>query len=114
VALITDFPFTKNSYSEINAVGVLLQDCFGVKPHNTVPYDYLHLCGTEKSPVLYVEHCLPMSVAVYAQYNDLLFTSGQWRLGISVLLAFTVFLLLIAENMPKTSESVPLLGLYRY
>ena len=31
-------------------------------------------------------------------------------LGITVLLSFTVFLLLVAENVPKTSECVPLLG----
>ena len=31
-------------------------------------------------------------------------------LGITVLLAFSVFMLLIAENMPATSEYVPLIG----
>ena len=31
-------------------------------------------------------------------------------LGITVLLSFSVFLLLVAENVPKTSEFVPLLG----
>ena len=31
-------------------------------------------------------------------------------LGITVLLAFSVFMLLIAENMPATSEFVPLIG----
>jgi len=31
-------------------------------------------------------------------------------LGITVLLAFSVFMLLVAESMPKTSESVPLIG----
>ncbi|ELU10286.1 hypothetical protein CAPTEDRAFT_201263 [Capitella teleta] len=33
-------------------------------------------------------------------------------LGLTVLLAFSVFMLLIAENMPATSEFVPLIGLY--
>ncbi|XP_052098173.1 neuronal acetylcholine receptor subunit alpha-2-like [Mytilus californianus] len=33
-------------------------------------------------------------------------------LGITVLLAFSVFMLLIAENMPATSEFVPLIGIY--
>ena len=33
-------------------------------------------------------------------------------LGITVLLSFSVFLLLVAENVPKTSEFVPLLGKY--
>lgn len=31
-------------------------------------------------------------------------------LGITVLLAFSVFMLAIAEKMPETSESVPLIG----
>ena len=31
-------------------------------------------------------------------------------LGITVLLSFSVFLLLIAENVPKTSDCVPLIG----
>lgn len=34
-------------------------------------------------------------------------------LGITVLLAFSVFMLLIAENMPATSEFVPLIGRLR-
>jgi len=33
-------------------------------------------------------------------------------LGITVLLAFSVFMLMIAENMPATSEFVPLMGTY--
>jgi nicotinic acetylcholine receptor len=33
-------------------------------------------------------------------------------LGITVLLAFSVFMLLIAESIPATSEYVPLVGMY--
>lgn len=33
-------------------------------------------------------------------------------LGLTVLLAFSVFMLLIAENMPPTSEYIPLIGVY--
>ena len=33
-------------------------------------------------------------------------------MGITVLLAFSVFMLLIAENIPATSEMVPLIGIY--
>ncbi|GFR71199.1 neuronal acetylcholine receptor subunit alpha-10, partial [Elysia marginata] len=32
-------------------------------------------------------------------------------LGLTVLLAFSVFMLLVAENMPPTSEYIPLIGL---
>ena len=32
-------------------------------------------------------------------------------LGLTVLLAFSVFMLLIAETMPATSEFVPLIGM---
>ena len=35
-------------------------------------------------------------------------------LGITVLLAFSVFMLLIAESMPATSEFVPLIGKYHH
>ncbi len=34
-------------------------------------------------------------------------------LGISVLLAFTVFLLMVAENVPRTSLHVPIMGEYQ-
>ncbi len=33
-------------------------------------------------------------------------------LGISILLSFSVFMLTLSENMPKTSESLPLFGMY--
>lgn len=40
-------------------------------------------------------------------------TSGEKvSLGLSVFLAFSMFMLLIAEEVPATSESVPLIGIY--
>ncbi|VDK53375.1 unnamed protein product [Gongylonema pulchrum] len=33
-------------------------------------------------------------------------------MGITVLLAFSVFVLAIAEKMPETSDSMPLIGIY--
>lgn len=35
-------------------------------------------------------------------------------LGITVLLSFSVFLLRIAENVPKTSDCIPLIGKQRF
>ena len=35
-------------------------------------------------------------------------------LGITVLLAFSVFMLAVAENLPETSEFVPLISKYKY
>jgi len=34
----------------------------------------------------------------------------QVTLGITVLLSYSVFMLLVAENMPPTSEFIPLIG----
>ena len=40
-------------------------------------------------------------------------TSGEKiTLGLSVFLAFSMFMLLIAEEVPATSEAVPLIGMY--
>uniref|UniRef100_A0A1I8JSE8 Neur_chan_LBD domain-containing protein n=1 Tax=Macrostomum lignano TaxID=282301 RepID=A0A1I8JSE8_9PLAT len=62
-----------------------------VYPISPVPYPDIkfHIAH----PVLPVQHHLPLPVA-------------------HVLLAFSVFMLLIAENMPATSEFVPLIGIY--
>ena len=35
-------------------------------------------------------------------------------LGLTVLLAFSVFMLLVAESMPATSSFVPLIGMFRF
>ena len=40
-------------------------------------------------------------------------TSGEKiTLGLSVFLAFSMFMLLIAEEVPATSEAVPLIGMF--
>lgn len=40
-------------------------------------------------------------------------TSGEKiTLGLSVFLAFSMFMLLIAEEVPATSEAVPLIGIF--
>ncbi|XP_064652958.1 neuronal acetylcholine receptor subunit alpha-7-like isoform X5 [Lineus longissimus] len=39
--------------------------------------------------------------------------NGEWDLrGVTILLSLTVFLLLVAETMPPTSDAVPLIGMY--
>lgn len=35
-------------------------------------------------------------------------------LGVTVLLAFSVFMLAIAEKLPETSDSIPLIGRYHF
>jgi len=54
---------------------------------------------------------------------SMLTLSGFWMrpdsgekvtLGLTVLLAFSVFMLLVAENMPATSSFVPLIGTFLY
>ena len=46
----------------------------------------------------------------YFGYNFLIFPGEKIGMGITILLAFSVFQLLIASEIPKTSESTPMLG----
>lgn len=50
---------------------------------------------------------LYISVVVFLNLSFLIFLSCP---GITVLLSLTVFMLLVAEIMPATSDSVPLIG----
>ena len=34
----------------------------------------------------------------------------EWTLSITVLLSYSVFMLLVAESLPPTSDAVPLIG----
>lgn len=50
-----------------------------------------------------------------SEFTSALVDSGEKiALGITVLLAFSVFVLAIAEKMPETSDSMPLIGRYKY
>ena len=54
--------------------------------------------------------CMMMStltVLVFCLRPD---SGEKIALGVTVLLAFSVFMLAIAEKMPETSESIPLIG----
>ncbi len=42
--------------------------------------------------------------------ESITYTGEKISLGLSVFLAFSMFMLLIAEEVPATSESVPLIG----
>ena len=56
--------------------------------------------------------CMMMStltVLVFCMPPD---SGEKIALGVTVILAFSVFMLAIAERMPETSESIPLIGNY--
>uniref|UniRef100_A0A915PPN4 Uncharacterized protein n=1 Tax=Setaria digitata TaxID=48799 RepID=A0A915PPN4_9BILA len=56
--------------------------------------------------------CLMMSVLTLLVFVLPPDSSEKIALGITVLLAFSVFVLAIAEKMPETSDSMPLIGIY--
>ncbi|GIX82469.1 neuronal acetylcholine receptor subunit alpha-10 [Caerostris darwini] len=56
--------------------------------------------------------CMMMSVLTLLVFCLPPDSGEKIALGVTVLLAFSVFMLAIAEKMPETSESIPLLGKY--
>lgn len=56
--------------------------------------------------------CLMMSVLTLLVFLLPPDSGEKIALGITVLLAFSVFVLAIAEKMPETSDSMPLIGIY--
>lgn len=54
--------------------------------------------------------CLMLSVLIMIGFCLPPDAGEKISLGISVLLAFTVFLLMIADNIPRTSLAIPLMG----
>ena len=61
-----------------------------------------------------VAPCLLMSILALLVFYLPPDSGEKVSLGITVLLSFSVFLLLIAENVPKTSDYVPLIGEYKF
>ena len=72
--------------------------------------------------IIYYRHCIfrynivfpcmmmsTLTVLVFCLPPD---SGEKIALGVTVLLAFSVFMLAIAEKMPETSESIPLIGKY--
>ena len=58
--------------------------------------------------------CLLLSVLVMVGFCLPPDAGEKISLGISVLLAFTVFLLMVAENVPRTSLRTPIIGQWRH
>ena len=58
--------------------------------------------------------CLMLSVLIMVGFFLPPEAGEKISLGISVLLAFTVFLLMIADNIPRTSLAIPLIGRRRF
>ncbi|XP_052281504.1 acetylcholine receptor subunit alpha-type acr-16-like [Dreissena polymorpha] len=56
--------------------------------------------------------CMLLSMLTLASFCLPPDSGEKVTLGLTVLLAFSVFMLLVAENMPPTSEYVPLIGVY--
>ncbi|KAK3851245.1 hypothetical protein Pcinc_042091 [Petrolisthes cinctipes] len=54
--------------------------------------------------------CMMMSVLTLLVFCLPPDSGEKIALGVTVLLAFSVFMLAIAEKMPETSESIPLIG----
>ncbi|XP_043241153.1 neuronal acetylcholine receptor subunit alpha-10-like [Amphibalanus amphitrite] len=56
--------------------------------------------------------CMMMSVLTLLVFCMPPESGEKISLGVTVLLAFSVFMLAIAEKMPETSDSIPLIGIY--
>ncbi|CAD5111796.1 DgyrCDS1070 [Dimorphilus gyrociliatus] len=67
-----------------------------------------------RKPMFYliniITPCMTMSLLALLVFYLPPDSGEKVSLGITVLLSFSVFLLLVAENVPKTSEFIPLLG----
>ena len=68
----------------------------------------------KRKPMFYminiITPCITMSLLAVLVFYLPPDSGEKVSLGITVLLSFSVFLLLVAENVPKTSEFVPLIG----
>ena len=68
----------------------------------------------KRKPMFYtiniITPCITMSALALLVFYLPPDSGEKVSLGITVLLSFSVFLLLVAENVPKTSEYVPLIG----
>ncbi|XP_013411442.1 neuronal acetylcholine receptor subunit alpha-10-like [Lingula anatina] len=82
-----------------------------------VPYPSVYFTIFMRRKFLYhltniVTPCLMLSILVAVVFYLPPDDGEKIALGITVLLSFSVFLLLIAESMPRISESVPIISIY--
>jgi len=63
-----------------------------------------------KSPLNIILPCISLNVLSLLAFCLPPDAGEKVTLGITVLLSYSVFMLLVAENMPPTSEFVPLIG----
>ncbi|XP_013409593.1 neuronal acetylcholine receptor subunit alpha-10 isoform X2 [Lingula anatina] len=82
-----------------------------------VPYPAVYFTIYMRRKFLYhltniVTPCLMLSILVAVVFCLPPDDGEKIALGITVLLSFSVFLLLIAESMPRISESVPVISIY--
>ena len=85
--------------------------------HTGVPFPRVRFSLLlKRKPMFYtiniITPCITMSLLALLVFYLPPDSGEKVSLGITVLLSFSVFLLLVAENVPKTSEFVPLLGRY--
>ena len=93
---------------EYNKITVL--DCCMDKGYPHVVFT-LHLRRRDKFYMMnIVLPCVMLSVLIMIGFFLPPDAGEKISLGISVLLAFTVFLLMIADNIPRTSLAIPLMG----
>lgn len=112
-------PFTQDSFSEngeweivANRTRKLLRGRNSIYP--TIIFE-LHL----RRRVLYfvfniIVPCIMLSVLTMVQFVLPCESCEKITLGLTVLLAYSVFSFNIAESMPETSDAVPLIGLLNH
>ncbi|CAI4229122.1 unnamed protein product [Auanema sp. JU1783] len=111
-------PFTKDSYSEngeweiVDNRTLRYEQVTGGKRFGTVVFE-IHL----RRRMLYflyniIAPCVMLSVLTMMQFILPCESGEKVTLGLTVLLAYSVFSFNIAESMPETSEVIPLIAIY--
>lgn len=111
-------PFTKDSFTENGEWEIVANRTFRYKQHSG---------STEYSTVVFELHlrrrtlffmynivapCVMLSILTMMQFLLPCESGEKVTLGLTVLLAYSVFSFNIAESMPETSEVIPLIAIY--